>query len=67
MSAMVKVNSAEIVGTQCDHSPVAVEFRAIHGKGPDGQWLALKLVASRFACWKCATLLPIDLKFLVLD
>lgn len=66
MTALVPVQSVEVAGTVCCHAPVAVEFLALHGKADDGTIQVFKMIASKFACWKCEKLLPIDLKHLVL-
>lgn len=63
----VETQPAEVVDPGCDHSPVAIEFRMVYAKTGEGKDMPYKSIASRFACWKCAKLLPIDLKFLVLD
>ena len=66
MGEIVKVESAEVVDTGCDHAPIAIEFRVEHRIGPDGKWYPARAYAQSFACWKCGKALPLDFKHLVL-
>ena len=63
---IVKVEESVVVETGCDHSPVAIEFRFEYGVNQKGEQWPYKAFASRFACWKCKKLLPLDLKHLVI-
>ena len=66
MKDLTPAQEATIEPPTCDHAPVCVEWHAMHGTDDYGHPQVYKLVAGRFACWKCAKILPIDLKFLVL-